>query len=239
LKAVVRVDQSLTRFDTPSHSYLLVFLGVLNTTDLNNLKNNPAQLRRLFDALSLSRFLRFGLDEGSQAAQVFKVKLRHAKGFAKPLKRAVVIGDAAANPRPQSGSGLNSGVASLPALGTLVHDLANDVSEPEDAFDQYNQSLKTISYKLLKKASKAMAVGLKYSIIRLMGQQPRSYFYQDALRLMNDITLRQYASLREVQGDLREMRVIYSALRRQQSVTAKPYRGKNLNEAIGTLPAKY
>jgi Domain of unknown function (DUF4157)/FAD binding domain len=113
--------------------------------------------------------------EPTQNVGIFKIEIQQAKQFVSKTLPALVIGDSAATPHPDSGSGLNMGVAEIDALGDVVQALrqerlrqlkartqsGNTPQSPqeqqeasllEEAFKTYNQELKSLTDTLVDKA---------------------------------------------------------------------------------------
>jgi 2-polyprenyl-6-methoxyphenol hydroxylase-like FAD-dependent oxidoreductase len=107
---------------------------------------------------------------------VFPIEIQQAKGFVNEKMRALLIGDAAATPHPHSGSGLNTGMREIDALGDVVaamraraearsEDRGSGAEAPGEeseaqvnaAIKRYDAELKTLTDGMVAKATKILA----------------------------------------------------------------------------------
>jgi len=113
-----------TTLQTTDSRYLLLSLTGLTKADFVNLRHQQIRLRSLMQTIVNNLF--WGerkILEGKNSVQVFKVRLQRARTVASGLYPAVLLGDAALTPHPQTGSGLVTGFTGFQALETLLDDL--------------------------------------------------------------------------------------------------------------------
>jgi 2-polyprenyl-6-methoxyphenol hydroxylase-like FAD-dependent oxidoreductase len=182
LRRILQPGNSLTAFETPGLDYILGFLSGItqdefealrvNRTDSEEVKASKRKnLRKLAEHVALRqtgglshKFEALLTDD--KAVDIFEVKVAQAMNLVSPHLPAVVIGDAAATPHPQVGSGLNTGVASLDALGTLVRNLSQG-RQSDEAFALYQNAVGHITSLLAIKAIIVMAGAFAHKVRRL------------------------------------------------------------------------
>ena len=182
LRRILQPGNSLTAFETPGLDYILGFLSGLTQSEFEALRVNrddPEEvkaakrnnLRRLAEHVGLRqtgglshKFEALLADD--KAVDIFEVKVAQAMNLASPHLPAIVIGDAAATPHPQTGSGLNTGVASLDALGTLVRNL-REGRDSDEAFALYQNAVGHITSLLAIKAIIVMSGAFAHKVRRL------------------------------------------------------------------------
>lgn len=164
---ILRSGGAVTSFITPQHNYILGFLNGLSKLDFKDLQANPQKLRQILEHAGISRREGFEkLSNSPKSANLFKVKIRQARNFVSPDYPAVLVGDAAVTPHPRTGSGVNTGVANLPAIATLVQGLAQGGPQRNEqkAFQDYHKTTAIQTTALVVKALDAMAEGIRVAI---------------------------------------------------------------------------
>jgi 2-polyprenyl-6-methoxyphenol hydroxylase-like FAD-dependent oxidoreductase len=194
IQTILQTGFTLTSFHTPQHDYILGFLSGLTHDEFEEMlikRDDPPEVkeRKRKNARRMGQHVGLRETEGGlttftqlladeKAVEVFEVKLAQATNLVSPVLPAVVIGDAAASPHPQTGSGLNTGVASLAPLGALVRELVE--RKPKSAaFARYEQAVGSISMVLILKALFAMATSFEFRARRVVTPQFAQLFQQN------------------------------------------------------------
>lgn len=177
------------RFNTPKITYVLqqVPKEVYDALMAKGEDERFSELRTFLKDVAGRHFemqdARFATDTSPNGKKirnvdVFPIEVIQAKKMVNEKLGALLIGDSAATPHPHSGSGLNTGVRELDALGELVADLRTDAlkkakQDPKDkgkkgeddeapadvakALNKYNDDIRTLTTQMVGKALKILA----------------------------------------------------------------------------------
>lgn len=100
-----------TGFTTSDHNYLLVTLTGVTKKDYNALQADTNKLRKLL--ISVGKTMGTVLNQLKASVDrnvaLFKISVKRAQQFYSPEYPAVLVGDAAVTPHPETGSGLVTG----------------------------------------------------------------------------------------------------------------------------------
>ena len=108
-------------FSTKDHNYLLVTLSQCTKTDFEFLQQNADAFHVLLLAVSegYQTSILQEIKEVEKNTGLFKVSIQRARHFCSSSYPAVIVGDAAVTPHPESGSGMVTGFAGVEQLSLL------------------------------------------------------------------------------------------------------------------------
>ena len=116
-----------TSITTKEHNYLLVTLAGITRADFKELQANNTKLQKLLMAVgktiegTVLSELKTDVDRN---VALFKISVKRAQQFYSPEYPAVLIGDAAVTPHPETGSGMVTGFKGVEELQKLFKALA-------------------------------------------------------------------------------------------------------------------
>lgn len=122
-------------FQTANYQYLLSSLSGISKADFKLLKENQGKLEELVRALKRVTVTTTGVREEIQNVAnkvlAFRISIQRARQMASEKYPAVLVGDAAVTPHPDTGSGYTTGFLGFQEVKTLMAALAR-TSKPED-----------------------------------------------------------------------------------------------------------
>jgi len=125
--------------------YFLPALAGITKKDFKDLKASRALLQRVLVALKSGHGQSSGVLESMQNVEknmlAFKIQIQRAQQFYSPTFPAVLVGDAAVTPHPDSGSGLVTGFRGFEELKVLFKALAETSGAKDDvvAYQDFNE----------------------------------------------------------------------------------------------------
>lgn len=178
-------------FETPEHNYILTFFSGLSHQDVQELQENPEELRELLTLIGKGKGSAFDeLTENTGSANLFPVKLRRVKSPVSEDYPAVVIGDAAVTPHPSTGSGINEGVGSLEHLQKLVKKLnkgfftsdSKHKRQKEQAFQAYGKNVSKFTLKKILSGMDVMIQAMLFTVRTLINDNEIAKGFNKRLR---------------------------------------------------------
>ena len=169
-------------FPTQDHNYLLVTLSQCTRDDFKFLQQNTKAFYTLLTAISegfQTNLLR-EIKEVEKNTGLFKVSIQRARHFYSQEFPAVIVGDAAVTPHPESGSGMVTGFAGVQQLTILFEALkgTNRSADNSAAWMTFNQQYELF---VSKKALEGTRVILR-NLLKLLGR-----FMADARQVETEI----------------------------------------------------
>ena len=117
------------------YQYFLTSLAGITAKDYRDLQKDQPLLKRLLVALKAGESLSYGIRESLKEVQknvlAFKIRIQRARQFYSPEFPAVMVGDAAVTPHPDTASGYGSGFRGYEELKVLYQALFN-TDAPKD-----------------------------------------------------------------------------------------------------------
>jgi 2-polyprenyl-6-methoxyphenol hydroxylase-like FAD-dependent oxidoreductase len=112
-------------FTTPDHNYLLVTLAHCTRTDFNLLQQNAEKLKEVLISVAKTYGLVVLTDikDVEKNMAIFKVAIQRVKQFFSPEYPAIIVGDAAVTPHPETGSGIGTGFKGVEEVQKLFQAL--------------------------------------------------------------------------------------------------------------------
>ncbi len=133
--------------ETMNSQYLLLNLRGITPDDFRKLRGNTDELRRVMNGVGrvYKNDVVSSLDSADKAVGAFEVKIKRANHVLSPKFPAMLIGDAAATPHPQAGTGLLTGFHGFEAFQELLEALITQKAkrgsdEALNAFDDFERS---------------------------------------------------------------------------------------------------
>lgn len=133
----VKMLGDATRVQTDNSEYLLVTLKQATPSDFALLQTNSQKLRECMDITgkAYANQVMSELNDNAKAVGAFEIKIKRVGHSISPKFPAVLVGDAAVSPHPQTGSGLLTGFHGFEALQDLLTALKLTNRSSDEAVD--------------------------------------------------------------------------------------------------------
>ncbi len=155
-----------TRVETDNSQYLLLTLKKASPSDFAILKSNSDKLKQCMETTgrAFNSQLMGVLNDNAKAVGAFEIKIKRVGHSISPWFPAVLVGDAAVTPHPQTGTGLLTGFHGFEALQDLLKALKATNRSSDEAADAFCKFEDSYEVYLSAKAIEGTIVILKHLV---------------------------------------------------------------------------